>query len=156
VIDETANIDERRLMIPALASAYRNIAPLSYALIRVIAGLLLLPPGIDKMFQGGAGRIAANNILRTGLEPPLVWAWTVAGLEFFGAILLIFGLFTRVVAFALSIELATIIWFILRPRGWLWTVNGVEVGLLVLLVLIGLVLGGSGRYSLDRKIGREF
>jgi putative oxidoreductase len=156
MIDETAKIDPRRLVIPALAPVYEKLAPLSYAFIRVIMGLLLLPPGVDKMFQGGAGRIAANNVLRTGLEPPMVWAWTVAGLEFFGAILLILGLFTRVVAFALALELTTIIWFILQPRGWLWTVNGVEVGLLLLVVLIGLVLGGSGRYSLDRKIGREF
>ena len=51
---------------------------------------------------------------------------------------------------------ATIIWGVLIPRGWLWTVNGVEVGLTILLVLVGLVFGGSGRYSLDRRIGREF
>jgi putative oxidoreductase len=156
MIDETANIDRSRLVFPGLAGVYETLAPLSYAFIRVTMGLLFLPIGIDKLFFGGAGRIATGNVLRTGLEPAYAWAWTVAGLEFFGAILLIVGLFTRVVAFALSIELATIIWFILRPRGWVWTVNGVEVGLLLLLVMIGLVLGGSGRYSLDRKIGREF
>ena len=73
-----------------------------------------------------------------------------------GGILLVLGLFTRPIAFALAIELATIIWGVLIPRGWLWTVNGVEVGLTILLVLVGLVFGGSGRYSLDRRIGREF
>ena len=156
MIDETGNIDERSLMIPALAGLYRRLAPLSYAFIRVLVGALFLPIGIDKLFFGGAARIAAGNILRIGVEPPLVWGWTVAGLEFFGALLLMLGLFTRPVAFALAIELATITAGILTPRGWLWTVNGVEVGLLLLLVLIGLVLGGSGRYSLDRLIGREF
>lgn len=156
MIDETANIDSRRLMIPALAGIYGSLAPLSYACVRILTGLLFLPIGIDKMFFGGAGRIAAGNILRIGVEPPLVWAWTVAGLEFFGAIFLILGLFTRPVAFALAIELATITVNVLTPRGWLWTVNGVEVGLLLLFVLISLVLGGSGRYSLDRLIGREF
>ena len=156
MIDETANIDERRLMIPALAGVYKMLAPLSYAYIRVTMGLLLLPVGFDKLFLGGAGRIATGNIVRVGVEPAMAWAWTVAGLEFFGAILLILGLFTRPVAFALAIELAAIIAKVLVPRGWLWTINGVEVGLLLLIVLIGLVLGGSGRYSLDRKIGREF
>lgn len=156
MIDETGNIDERRLMIPALAGLYRRLAPLSYAFIRVLVGALFLPIGIDKLFFGGAARIAAGNILRLGVEPPLAWAWTVAGLEFFGALLLMLGLFTRPVAFALAVELATITAGILTPRGWLWTINGVEVGLLLLLVLIGLVLGGSGRYSLDRLIGREF
>ena len=156
MIDETGNIDERRLMIPALAGLYRRLAPLSYAFIRVLVGALFLPIGIDKLFFGGAARIAAGNILRLGVEPPLAWAWTVAGLEFFGALLLMLGLFTRPVAFALAVELATITAGILTPRGWLWTINGVEVGLLLLLALIGLVLGGSGRYSLDRLIGREF
>jgi putative oxidoreductase len=134
----------------------RTLVPLSYAYIRIVMGLLFLPIGIDKLFMGGAGRIAAGNILRVGLEPPLVWGWFVGCVEFSAAILLIFGLFTRVAAFALTIELTTIIWFIVRPRGWVWTVNGVEVALLLLFVAIGLVLGGSGRYSLDRKIGREF
>jgi putative oxidoreductase len=156
MIDETANIEENRLLLPALAGFYRRAAPVSYALIRVLMGLLLLPIGIDKMFYGGAGRIAAGNIARMGLQPPLAWAWTVAGLEFFGAILLVLGLFTRPVAFALLIEMAVIIWGVSIPRGWLWTVNGVEVPLVLAVVLVGLIFGGSGRYSLDRVIGREF
>jgi putative oxidoreductase len=154
--DETSDIDQSRLIVPALAGFYRRAAPLSYPLIRVLTGLLLLSPGIDKMFYGGAGRIAAGNILRIGVQPPLAWAWTVAGLEFFGGILLVLGLFTRPVAFALAIEMAVITWGVLAPRAWLWTGNGVEVGLLLALVLVGLVFGGSGRYSLDRRIGREF
>jgi putative oxidoreductase len=157
MIDETAaTIDESRLVIPGLAGFYRRAAPYSYAFIRILVGLLFLPIGIDKLFLGGAGRIAAGNILRLGVQPPLAWAWTVAGLEFFGAFLLMLGLFTRPVAFALAIELTVITSGILAPRGWLWTVNGFEVGLLLTLVLIGLVFGGSGRYSLDRLIGREF
>jgi putative oxidoreductase len=134
----------------------KSLTPLSYAYIRVVMGLMFLPIGIDKIFFGGAGRIAAGNILRIGVEPPLAWAWMVACVEFSSAILLILGLFTRVAAFALAIELSTIIWFVVRPRGWVWTVNGVEVALLLLVVAVGLVLGGSGRYSLDRRIGREF
>ena len=156
MIDETNDIDANRLILPGLAGFYRRAAPLSYAFIRVLIGLMLLPPGIDKLFYGGAARIAAGNLARLGVQPPMAWAWTVAGLEFFGGILLILGLFTRPVAFALAVELAVITGGILAPRGWLWTVNGFEVGLLMTLVFVGLVLGGGGRYSLDRAIGREF
>jgi len=156
LIDETDDIDESRLIIPGLAGFYRRAAPLSYAFMRVLVGLLFLPIGIDKMFFGGAARIAAGNILRIGVQPPLAWAWTVAGLEFFGAILLVLGLFTRPVAFALAIELTVITAGILAPRGWLWTAGGVEIGFLLALLLVGFVFGGSGRYSLDRLIGREF
>lgn len=156
MIEETADIDERRLILPGLAGFYRRAAPFSYAFMRILVGLTLLPPGIDKMFYGGAGRIAAGNLLRIGVQPPMAWAWTVAGLEFFGGILLVLGLFTRPVAFALAIEMAVITVGILIPRGWLWNAGGTEIGLLLALVMIGLVLGGSGRYSLDRVIGREF
>jgi putative oxidoreductase len=156
VTDDTADIDKRRLIIPALAGFYRRVAPLSYPLMRILVGLTLLPPGIDKLFYGGAGRIAAGNLLRIGVQPPMAWAWTVASLEFFGGILLVLGLFTRPVAFALAIEMTVITTGILVPRGWLWNAGGTEIGLLLALVLAGLVLGGSGRYSLDRAIGREF
>jgi hypothetical protein len=37
-----------------------------------------------------------------------------------------------------------------------WTTGGIEVALLLGLVMLAFVIGGSGRYSLDRVIGREF
>jgi putative oxidoreductase len=156
MIDEIAAIDERRLIIPGLAGFYRLIAPLSYAFVRIVIALTFLPAGIDKMFEGGAGRIAAGNVAKLGFTPPLAWAWTVAGLEFFGAILLALGLFTRPIAFALAVELAVIAFGIMAARGLFWTTGGIEVALLMGLATIGFVIGGGGRYSLDRLIGREF
>ncbi len=42
-----------------------------------------------------------------------------------------------------------------EPRGFSWHVNGVEVALILEIAIIGFILGGGGRYSLDRLIGRE-
>jgi putative oxidoreductase len=158
VIDETPSIDERKLIIPALAGLYKSLAPFSYALLRVTLGLLMfLPSGIDKMFHGGAARIAAGSIKALGyFKPEMTWAWTVAGLEFFGAILLALGLFTRPVAFAFVIELLVIAFGIMFPRGAFWTSGGGEVALLMACAALGFVFAGGGRYSLDRVIGREF
>ena len=61
---------------------------------------MFLPAGPDKIFYGGAGRIAAGNIAKLGLKPLPAWAWAVAVVEFFGASLIALGLFTRPVAFA--------------------------------------------------------
>jgi putative oxidoreductase len=156
MIDETNNIDERRLIIPSFAGFYRCVAPFGYAFIRILVGLVLLANGIDKVFYGGAGRIAAGSITTLGFPLPYAWAWVVACLEFFGAIMLGLGLFTRPLAFAMTIMLAVISFGIMINRGMFWTTGGIEVALLLGLVTLAFVIGGSGRYSLDRAIGREF
>jgi putative oxidoreductase len=60
------------------------------------------------------------------------------------------------VAFALAIELTVIAFGVMSARGFFWTTGGMEVALLMELATIGFVLGGGGRYSLDRLLGREF
>jgi putative oxidoreductase len=158
MIDEFEVPARQTLIIPGLAGLYRRLAPYSYVMARVMLGLVLLPAGIDKIFMGGVARIAANNIVKAGVYPPVAWAWVVGGLEFFGALLLIAGLWTRPVAFALAIEMLVITFrirvddgFFLTPKG-----GGMEVSLLLLVICVALLFGGGGRYSADRRIGREF
>jgi len=127
-----------------------------YALARVWFALLIVPSGYEKVFSDGANRIAAGNILKTGFYPPLFWAWFVALLEFVGMILLALGLGTRVIAFMMAIELGVIVVKIQMPNGYFWTSRGTEFALILFLVCLALVFGGGGRYSLDRKLGREF
>jgi putative oxidoreductase len=128
----------------------------SYAFVRIVIALVLLLDSIDKIFLGGAGRIATGNIAKLGLPLPHAWAWTVAGLEFFGSILLGLGLFTRPVAVAFAVMLTVIAFGIAAPRGYFWTSNGAEISLLLEFAIIGFIFGGGGRYSLNRLIGREF
>ena len=156
MIDETGTIDANRLIVPALAGPYRALGPLAYAAIRVLTALILFPGGIDKLFYGGLPRIASGNISALGLPLPYAWAWAVACTEFFGSILLALGLFTRPAAVALTIMLTVIAFGIMIKRGMFWTTGGIEVALLLALITFAFVIGGGGRYSLDRLIGREF
>jgi len=156
IIDENADAGAERLFIPALAPLYAMMAPLSYAFIRVIIGLMFLPSGIDKMFLGGNARIAAGNLTALGLSNVVAWSWAVAATEFFGAILIILGLFTRFAAFSLVVLLFVITFGIQMKSGFLWSPRGFEVGLLLMLISIAICFGGGGRFSLDRRIGREF
>ena len=132
------------------------LVPVAYALARVWFALLIVPSGYEKVFENGAQRIATNNILKTGFYPPMFWAWVVALLEFFGMILLALGLGTRLVAFMMAIELGVIVVAIQAPNGWFWTSRGTEFALVLFVVCLAFVIGGGGRYSLDRKLGREF
>ena len=113
--------------------------------------LLILPSGYEKVFHDGAARIAAGNVLKTGLQPPLFWAWAVAYLEFYGMILLALGLLTRPVAFAFAIEMAVIAFMIQMPNGYFWTSRGAEFAIMLFVVCLAFVFGGGGRHSIDRQ-----
>jgi putative oxidoreductase len=139
-----------------MRSAKQQLVPVGYALARIWFALLILPSGYEKIFEGGAARIAAGNVLKAGFHPPLFWAWTVASLEFFGMMLLAVGLFTRPIAFAFAVQLGVITFMLQMPNGYFWTSRGMEFALALFLVCIAFVYGGGGRYSLDRRIGREF
>jgi putative oxidoreductase len=56
----------------------------------------------------------------------------------------------------MTIMLAVISFGIMIHRGMFWMTGGIEVSLLLGLVTLAFVIGGGGRYSLDRAIGREF
>ena len=137
-------------------SIKQGLVPLGYAFSRVWFALLILPSGYEKVFADGVSRIASGNVLKTGFYPPTFWAWIVALLEFFGMILLALGLGTRIVAFMFAVELAVIAVSIQMPNGYFWTSRGAEFALALFLVCLAYVFGGGGRYSLDRRIGREF
>lgn len=136
--------------------ARENMVQLGYALARVWMALLILPSGWEKVFDNGAARIAAGNVLKTGFYPPMFWAWVVAYLELVGMIMLAAGLLTRPIAFMFFVEMAVIAVTIQMPNGYFWTSRGCEFALLLTVVSYAFVMAGGGKYSLDRRIGREF
>src|SRR5688572_21778127 len=137
-------------------SLNQRLVPVAYAFARIWFALLILPSGYEKVFHDGAARIAAGNVLKTGFYPPMFWAWVVALLEFFGMLLLAAGLLTRPIAFMFAIEMAVIAVTIQMPNGYFWTSRGAEFALVLFFVCVAFVIGGGGRYSLDRRLGKEF
>ena len=83
MIDETPDAGAAKLLVPALAPVYNLLAPLGYAFIRVVMGLMFLPSGIDKVFLGGNERIAGGNLTALGLPNVAFWSWAVACTEIF-------------------------------------------------------------------------
>ena len=148
-----------RPIIPALAPLYQGLSGLSYPLIRVAAGLILVPHGAQKLFgwfggyglEGTAGFFAQN----LGLEPGMFFAVLVGATEFFGGLLLALGLLTRPAAAAIAVLMAVAITVHL-PNGFFWTSGGYEYPLLWGLIALAIAFRGGGELSVDRKIGREF
>jgi putative oxidoreductase len=144
---------EPRPLIPALAKFYPAAADLAWALVRVTAGLMLIPHGWPKVAAGPAA-VGARYATPHGLEPAIFWGALLIVLETIGGLMIAVGLFTRLVAALLFIEFL-VIWKWHWPRGWSASQGGLEFVIMWGLLFLAIMLRGGGPYSLDRKLGRE-
>jgi putative oxidoreductase len=147
-------INRDRLYVPAVSGLYETLAPLSYTLIRVALGLILIPHGFNKLFLNDAVA-ASRNFVNFGWAYPLAWAYFIGVLEFFGGIMLALGLFTRVIAAAFAIEMAVISFAVLWPN-WSWGRRGMEYALFMGIVALAIFFRGGSRWSLDNLMRKEF
>jgi len=142
---------------PALAPLEEKVQGYAYPLLRFAAGAFLVPHGCQKLFQwfGGSTAGTAAFFSKVGLEPALPLVYLTGSIEFFCGILIAIGLFTRVAAGAAFVML-TVAWYTVHlGNGFFWTKAGIEYPLMWSLVMIVILLRGSGRMSLDEKIGKE-
>ena len=72
-----------------------------------------------------------------------------------GGALIVFGLFTRPVAFLLSGEMAIGYFHSHAPHGFWPITNGGELAVFYSFFFLWLSSAGAGRWSLDRLIGRQ-
>ena len=148
-------IDRKRLIVPGMAGFYRRLAPYSYALMRFVTGAILVPHGINKVFYSTIARYTAS-IGGKGIPFSEVLAYLVFFTESVGAICLAIGLFTRVAAAMVGIQMLVIVFLFQWQYGYFWTNRGYEFALLWALLCIGIFFRGGGRYSVDYYIGKEF
>lgn len=141
-----------------LAGLYRPLQPLAWPMVRIIAGINLVPHGAQKLFGafGGKGLAAtADGFAAMGYTPGLFWAGAVGSTEFVGGLLIALGLLTRPAAVAAAIFLATAVVHHLG-NGFFWPERGYEYALMWSVLCIAIALRGGGRFSIDRAIGKEF
>ncbi|SNS92813.1 MULTISPECIES: DoxX family protein [unclassified Azospirillum] len=130
-------------------------APHALALLRVIAALLFMQHGLQKLIK----------FPDAGHHPGPFELFTLAGvagiLETFGGLAILLGLFTRPVAFVLSGQMAVAYFMfhfangIAKPMGFFPVVNGGDLAILFCFVFLYLSVAGSGSFSLDGKRARR-
>ncbi len=143
-------------ILPFFAGIYAPAAPFGYALIRFCTGAIFVPHGMQKLFFGGAASLAGKAFTVWGLPEPLAWAWGIGILECVGGAMLALGLLTRPIALLFAIELLVIIFGVHAQIGWAWNRGGAQYPVFLLALCLAVFFRGGGRYSLDRRIGREF
>jgi putative oxidoreductase len=141
-----------KLLFPQLQSFYRCAEPLSWALIRITAGLMLIPHGWPKLMMGLTAT-ANMALVKRGIAPAEPLAVALIAIETLGGLCIALGLFTRFWAAAAVIEMCVIVYHHMPKFGW--GQGGYEYPLFWGLVMLAIALRGGGPYSLDRKIGRE-
>lgn len=147
-------IDAKRLVFSGLAELYQRFAPWSYAFMRFATGVVLVPHGVQKVFLGSPGGLA-GPIAQHGLPAPLLLSYLASFTELVAGACLALGLFTRIAALMIWIEMTVILAVFQWQFGYFWTNRGYEYALLWWLLCLAIFFRGGGRYSLDRFLPKE-
>jgi len=116
--------------------------------LRFALGTVFMAHGWAKI-SGPLGTSEGFNIERWGWAYPVLWAWLVALVEFFGGLLVIVGLFTRIAAALIGCVMVLAILKVKLNRGFM---GGFEFEFALLMIALSLVLTGGGRLSVDRDV----
>ena len=143
-----------RRIIKALDPIYDALEPLSYPLIRFVAGAMMVPHGYAKVFGGIEG--TTKFFASVGLEPALTLAWYVGLLELVGGVCVAFGFLTRFISAQLVGLLAVATFYIHLPSGFLWVKGGFEYPLFWMVIMIAITIQGGGKLSVDNLMAKEF
>ncbi len=123
----------------------RQWAPYVLSLLRVMAALLLLQHGTQKMLGFPPGRAVPEF---------LTLYWFAGVIELVGGILVALGLFTRPAAFILSGFNAAAYFMAHASRSFFPILNGGELAALYCFVFLYFSFAGGGALSLDRSLRR--
>ncbi len=133
-------------MLQALETVW---APRVLSIARVATALIFMAHGTQKLLN-----FPPNPPGRATVE--LFSLYGLAGtLEIIGGILLVFGLFTRPVAFILSGEMAFAYWMSHAPRNFFPVLNGGDGAILYCFIFLYIAFAGGGAWSLDRMIWKK-
>jgi putative oxidoreductase len=119
-------------------------APRMLAILRIVAALLFLEHGTQKLFGFPPSEYPTAALLSL---------MGVAGiLETVGGVLLVLGLFTRPVAFVLAGMMAVAYWTVHAPQSFFPMLNGGDAAILFCFVFLYLFVAGSGAWSVDNAV----
>jgi putative oxidoreductase len=130
------------------------------AILRLVLGIVFFAHGAQKMlgWWGGYGYTATMGFFTTGMHLPAPLAFLAIAAEFFGGIGLILGLFTRIAAFGVGVNMLVAIFTVHLQFGLFANWSGQQKGegyefhLLVLAIATFLMIKGPGAFSADRAI----
>jgi putative oxidoreductase len=120
-------------------SAY---APQALAVLRIVAALLFIAHGTQKLFGFPAAEFS----------PPMFSIFWFAGvIEVVAGIMILVGFFTRPAAFIASGTMAVAYWMVHAPQNFFPVNNGGDAAILFCFVFLYLVFAGPGAWSVNKQ-----
>jgi putative oxidoreductase len=114
-----------------------------YCLLRLIAGLMFMCHGLDKIFGTFGGKVASGPLMQVG-----GWVEIVCG------VLIAIGLLTRIAAFVASGEMAVAFFMMHAKASLLPIVNHGELAVVYCWLFLFIFLYGPGCLSVDAMMKR--
>jgi putative oxidoreductase len=131
-----------------------NSANWSPVALRLVLGLVMAGHGAQKLFGwfGGYGLDATAGFFaeKLGLTPGIFWATLAGGGEFFGGLLLILGLATRLAAANTAVVMLVAI--VTAHSSAFFLPAGMEYALSLLAMSLALIFSGGGALSADARL----
>lgn len=128
---------------------------LGLLILRLTVGLVLAAHGAQKLFGwfSGPGLTGlTGGFASMGFRPARLWAWLSAGVEFFGGLLFILGLFSPLGSIGIGSSMLMAITKVHWPKFWS-DKGGFEFPLVNLAAAIAVGFTGAGAYALDASLG---
>jgi putative oxidoreductase len=119
--------------------------------LRVVVGIVFLVHGGQKLFLMGFGGVA-GFLGSLGVPAPGLFAVIVTLVELLGGLALILGLFTRVVAVLLAVDMLVATLTVHLPNGFFVSAGGYEFTLVLLAASVALAVAGPGEAALDKAL----
>lgn len=126
----------------------KNRTDIALLALRLIGGGFMLTHGLPKLQKVLAGDFGFADPI--GIGPTMSLILTV-GAEFFGALLVVFGLGTRLISIPLMITMLVAAFIVHAGDPF----GKQEFPLLYFVIYLALFLMGSGRFSLDAMFGKS-
>lgn len=128
-----------------------KLKPVALLLLRFALGIIFISHGYPKLFTHTPQAI--QFFRQMGF--PGYFAYLAGVIEFFGGLLLVLGLFTRIAGLLIAAEMAVAIWRVHLPMGPVTAVKNYEFPLVLATAALVLAGVGAGLFSLDYAIFRD-
>src|ERR1700683_5296697 len=121
-------------------------APQIHGLLRIVAGLLFLEHGLNKVIGWPAAANAAPHVFNVMAFP----VGPAGVIEVVAGILITIGLFSRYAAFIASGEMAIAFWIAHFPRGGIFPIlKGGGEAVLYCFIFLFLAAAGPGSFAIN-------
>ncbi|HEY0382686.1 MAG TPA: DoxX family protein [Candidatus Elarobacter sp.] len=128
-------------------------------ILRLTLAVVVWPHGAQKALGlfGGYGIAGTVNGLSSHLGVPVLLAYVVIAVEFLAPIALVLGVFTRLAALGVAIDMAVAAYMVHLPNGFFMNFagnqkgEGIEYFIYAVGVALALVVAGPGRAAVLPK-----